>query len=360
MNSSAVDWSQAIPESRRRYVRWWFWAIALMTFGVLIVGGATRLTHSGLSMVEWEPILGIIPPLSDADWQERFQQYQQFPEYQKLRQGMTLGEFKFIFFWEYLHRVLARSIGIVFFIPFIIFLVKGWLRGPLVRHSLILFGLGAMQGVMGWLMVASGLVDRPSVSHFRLAAHLSLAFLIFGYSVWLARELADRPPDQGAVDARALAVMRRSLLIVGVLLGLQIIWGAFVAGLKAGFFANTFPLMGGKLVPTGLLSQQPALANFVSNPVAVQWLHRVLGTVLGLVVLIVGLKVLRSAADHASKRWAAILMTAVVGQYVLGIITLINAVPVLLGVAHQAAAMLTFGIWIAWLQHARRLASLAV
>jgi heme a synthase len=163
-----------------------------MTFAVLVIGGITRLTQSGLSMVDWQPIMGVIPPLTDAQWQETFDRYRQFPEYQVLRRGMSLDEFKFIFFWEYLHRMVARTIGLVFLVPFVFFWAKGWFTRPLAARALILFGLGAMQGVMGWFMVMSGLVDRPSVSHYRLAAHLSLAFIIFGYALWLARDLAIR------------------------------------------------------------------------------------------------------------------------------------------------------------------------
>jgi heme a synthase len=227
------DWRLTIPENRRRWVRAWFYSIAAVTLCVLIVGGVTRLTFSGLSMVEWDPIMGIIPPITDAQWQSTFERYQQFPEYQKIRQGMTVHDFKVIFFWEYLHRVLARTIGLVFLIPFAFFLLKRWLNRPLALRALALFGLGAMQGVMGWLMVASGLVDRPSVSHYRLAAHLSLAFIIFAYAIWLARELSVTSAAP-RVEGRALTPTRRGLAIVGVLLALQIIYGAFVAGLKGG------------------------------------------------------------------------------------------------------------------------------
>ena len=347
---TAKDWRTAIPESRRKYLRAWYWTIAFVTLCVLIVGGVTRLTHSGLSMVEWQPILGVIPPVSDADWQHRFEQYQQFPEYQKLRQGMTLSEFKFIFFWEYMHRVLARVIGMVFLIPFVFFLVRRWMNPPLIKRSLALFGLGAMQGLMGWLMVASGLVDRPSVSHFRLAAHLSLAFLIFGYAVWLARDMR---LDGHAIDVDEdqLRKTKRGLTIVGVLLAAQIVWGAFVAGLKAGFFANTFPLMGGRLVPAKLLQMQPALRNFVSNPITVQWTHRLLGTILALSVI--GLFLATRKADARSRSFATALLVIVLAQYLLGVLTLIYAVPIALGVTHQTVALILFGIWVAWAHHVR-------
>ena len=352
--ASPTDWRLQIPEPKRRHLRLWLWAVAAMTLGVLIVGGITRLTHSGLSMVEWDPLFGIIPPLNDAQWHEVFDRYRQFPEYQQLRQGMTLAEFKFIFFWEYIHRVIARTIGIVFAVPLGFFAVRGYLNRPLALRAIALFALGGMQGVMGWLMVASGLVDRPSVSHYRLAAHLSLAFLIFGYAVWLAREMRvkENPPS---VNGRALQRMKRGLVMVGWLLALQIIWGAFVAGLKAGFLANTFPLMGGRLIPAQLLDLSPVFSNFFENQVTVQWMHRVIGTVLGVAVIVVALQTLNAELDRKSRRWAVTLLVTVLLQYLLGVLTLVNAVPVALGVSHQAMAMVLFGIWVMAVHHARQL-----
>ncbi|NIP80987.1 MAG: heme A synthase, partial [Gemmatimonadetes bacterium] len=293
----------------------------------LIVGGITRLTQSGLSIVDWDPFVGVIPPLTDADWQEVFDRYRQFPEYQQLRQGMTLDEFKVIFFWEYLHRLLARTIGLVFLVPFVFFWLRGYFNRPLALRAVALFGLGAAQGVMGWLMVASGLVDRPSVSHYRLAAHLSLAFLIFGFAVWLAAEL--RTPDRRAVlaeDARRL--LGHGLAVVGALFALQVVWGAFVAGLKAGRYHNTFPLMEGRLVPPTLFWLDPAVLNFVQNPVAVQWVHRVLGTVLAAAVLAFFVRVARSVDDPGSRRLNAVFLGLTVAQYLLGVLTLVYFVPV--------------------------------
>jgi cytochrome c oxidase assembly protein subunit 15 len=352
--ATVTDWRLTIPESRRSIMRKWFWSIALFTLLVLIVGGTTRLTHSGLSIVDWDPIMGVIPPITHDQWQAAFERYQQFPQYQKVNQGMTLGEFQFIYFWEYLHRLLARTIGLVFLVPFLFFLAKRWMNRPLAKRAVILFALGGMQGVMGWLMVASGLVDRPSVSHYRLAAHLSLAFIIFGYAVWLARELRVSGHEP-VVNGRALQRMKRGLLVVGWLLALQIVWGAFVAGLKAGFLANTFPLMGGRLIPATLLSLDPTIRNFFENQVTVQWLHRVIGTVLGIATLFVGWQTLKAPLDQTSRRWAIALITVVLLQYLLGVFTLINAVPVALGVTHQAVAMVLFGVWVAAVHHARGL-----
>jgi heme a synthase len=352
--SHAHDWALSIPESQRRPLRIWLWSIAAMTLAVLIVGGITRLTQSGLSIVDWQPLMGVIPPLTDAQWQETFELYRQYPEYQLLRRGMSLDEFKFIFFWEYLHRLVARAIGIVFLVPFIFFAVRGYLTRPLALRTLALFALGAMQGVLGWIMVRSGLVEQPTVSHYRLAAHLSLAFIIFGASLWLARGLrADQTRPVVAPATKRL--LHHGLVLIGMVLAAQVVWGAFVAGLKAGLIYNTFPLMGGSLIPTYLLGLEPVLRNFVENPVAVQWLHRVLGTILGIVAIGFATMVLRTPTDGFTQRLNAVLLGLVLVQYVLGVLTLLYFVPVALGVIHQAMAMILFGVWIWWLHHVRHM-----
>ncbi|MGK7312968.1 MAG: COX15/CtaA family protein [Candidatus Longimicrobiales bacterium M2_2A_002] len=348
------DWRLAIPEDRRQHLRTWYWAVAGMTLGVLIVGGITRLTQSGLSIVDWDPFVGVIPPLTDADWQQVFDRYREYPEYQKLRSGMTLHEFKVIFFWEYLHRLLARTIGLVFLVPFVFFWLRDYFNRPLLWRSLALFGLGAAQGVMGWLMVASGLVDRPSVSHFRLAAHLSLAFLIFGFATWLAREMAVTE-GRTRVAASTRGLMRRGLATICAVFALQVVWGAFVAGLKAGRYHNTFPLMEGKLVPPSMYWLEPVVVNFFQNPVAVQWMHRVLGTVLGLLVIGFFIQVRKSDADLHSRRLNTLFFVGILVQYLLGVLTLIYFVPVSLAVIHQATAMVLFGVWVWWWHHAREL-----
>jgi heme a synthase len=322
-----------------------------MTFGVLVVGGITRLTLSGLSIVDWKPLMGVIPPLNEAQWQQTFDLYRQFPEYQTWRRGMTLSEFKFIFFWEYLHRLLARGIGLVFLVPFVVFWVRGWLTRPLLKRALLLFALGGMQGVLGWLMVSSGLVDRPSVSHYRLAAHLSLAFLIFGGAVWLARDLASR--GSALVDAGARRLMMRGIAAVGVLMAVQIVWGAFVAGLRAGKWYPTFPLMGGRLVPAEL-SAATFLTDMLANPVIVQWVHRVLGTLLLLAAIALFVRVRARVAGATLRSYAAAFAGLVAVQYGLGIATLLYLVPVSLGVIHQATAMVLFGVWLCWLHHVLR------
>ena len=354
MSGPEGDWRSAIPRDYRRHLQTWFWAVAGMTLAVLIVGGITRLTQSGLSIVDWDPFVGVIPPLTDADWERVFSRYREYPEYQQLRQGMTLHEFKVIFFWEYLHRLLARAIGLVFLIPFAFFWLRGYFNRPLLWRSVALFGLGAAQGVMGWLMVASGLVDRPSVSHYRLAAHLSLAFVIFGFAVWLAREMAVGERRAGIAESTR-RLMRRGLLAVGVVFGLQVVWGAFVAGLKAGRYHNTFPLMEGELVPPTLFWLEPAVLNFFQNPVGVQWMHRVLGTVLGLLVIGFFVQVARSDADPYSRRLNGIFLALILLQYLLGVLTLIFYVPISLAVIHQALAMILLGVWVWWWHHVREL-----
>lgn len=355
-SASARDWRLEIPDTRRRHLGTWYWSVAGMTLSVLVVGGITRLTQSGLSIVDWDPIVGVIPPLTHAQWLDVFRRYQAFPEYVQLRQGMTLDEFKIIFFWEYLHRLLARTIGVVFLIPFILFWLRRYFNRPLLLRSLALFGLGAAQGVMGWLMVASGLVDRPSVSHYRLAAHLTLAFLIFGAAVWMAREMSVSRARPTTSDATR-AMMRRGLGVVGGIFALQVIWGALVAGLKAGRYHNTFPLMEGKLVPPSLYWLEPVVLNFFQNPVGVQWMHRVLGTLLLLVVSGFFYQVYRSDADIGSRRLNAAFLALVLLQYLLGVLTLIFFVPVPLAVIHQATAMIIFGVWVWWWHHVRQVIS---
>jgi heme a synthase len=352
--ASRNDWRLEIPEERRRLIRTWLWSVAGMTLLTLIVGGITRLTQSGLSIVDWAPLMGVIPPLNETQWQEAFDAYRAYPEYLELRRGMTLDEFKFIFFWEYLHRMVARAIGLVFLVPFLFFLLKGWLTRPLAWRTLLLFGLGAAQGAMGWFMVASGLVDMPRVSHYRLAAHLSLAFVIFGYALWLARELA-MARERPALPEGTARLLRRGLLWVGGLMAVQIVWGAFVAGLKAGFYYNTFPLMGGGLVPPDFLRMEPALLNLVENPSAVQWMHRLLGTILLGVAAWFWLAVRRAAGvDDRSRTLNHILFGSIGAQYLLGVLTLLLVVPVWLGVTHQAAAMILVGIWLWWVHRVWR------
>ena len=353
------DWRLLLPEAKRRHLRLWLWSVAAITFAVVVIGGITRLTHSGLSIVDWRPVTGVVPPLNDAQWTESFDRYRQFPEFQQLRRGMTLAEYKDIFFWEYLHRLAARAIGVVFLIPFVFFWRSGYFPRPLAVRALALFALGALQGAVGWLMVKSGLVDRPSVSHYRLAVHFVIATTIFGFSVWLARDLAIQSP-RTAAKASVRRAIRRRLGIVGALLVVQIVWGAFVAGLKAGLLFGTFPLIAGRIMPPGWLALDPAVLNFVQNPGTVQWVHRLLGTVLLVAAIVVFLRVRRLAPDRTTHRLNVALLTLIALQYGLGVLTLIYHVPVMLATAHQAMALVILAVWVASAHHAWHLAVIPV
>jgi heme a synthase len=334
-------------------LRVWFWSGAALTFAVLVIGGITRLTQSGLSIVDWRPIMGVVPPLDEAQWQEAFDRYRQFPEYQLLRRGMELGEFKVIFFWEYLHRMAARLIGLVFLVPFGIFWAAGYLDRRWLGRALTLFALGALQGFMGWYMVMSGLVDQPAVSHYRLAAHLVLAFSIFGLCVSFALDLT-KPRQRPALSRAARSSAALSLGVVAVLFAFQVVWGAFVAGLKAGLVFPTFPLMGGAWVPPGILMLQPPLVNLFENPITVQWIHRVLGTLLALAALAAYLRARRGAEDPVSVRFSVALLALVALQYLLGVLTVVHHVPIVLAVGHQAMALVLLAVLVAWAHHVRR------
>lgn len=349
-HAPAPSWVASIPEARRRHLRVWLWTGAALTASTLVIGGITRLTESGLSIVDWAPIVGSVPPLNDADWREAFARYQQYPEYAKLRPDMTLSEFKYIYFWEYLHRMMGRLIGMVFLVPFIWFWIRGYLNGPLIRRLLVLFALGGLQGLMGWYMVKSGLVDRPEVSHYRLAAHLLLAVTIFGCCVWFANDLLARPGLSMTPESRRF--MRRSLAALGVLLLIQIFWGALVAGLKAGFIYATFPLMDGSLLPPNGWWKDPWPINLVENMATVQWMHRVLATALLLGAIAFFVKVRRDAGLAQLHRWSAALAGLIVVQYGLGITTLLTHVKTPIAVTHQVTALLIVGVLLTLLHHA--------
>ena len=297
---------------------------------MIIVGGVTRLTHSGLSMVEWKPILGSIPPLNQEDWQAAFDAYKQFPEYQKVNHGMALDEFKFIYYWEYSHRLLGRFIGLIFFVPFVILAYLKMIRRSMLPKLLIAFVLGGLQGLMGWYMVKSGLVDMPRVSHYRLAAHLILAMFLLAYLYWLILDLLK-------VQVRSVTPgIQRLLYFLIVLFGLQVLYGAFVAGLRAGWGFNTFPLMDGRLLAEAATTMSPLLVNFVENGAMVQFVHRWFG------VLLVGLSIvgltLTAKEKGATSGW--FILTAVMTvQFVLGVSTLVMYVPIAVASLHQAGAV---------------------
>ncbi len=326
-------------DGRRRAVVIWLLLCCALVATIVVVGGATRLTRSGLSIVEWQPLIGAIPPLSEADWQVLLDKYRATPEYKLVNKGMSLDAFKSIFWWEYGHRLLARLIGAFFLIPLIWFWVRGRLDWGLGLRLLGVFVLGGLQGVLGWYMVKSGLVDDPKVSHLRLAAHLGLALLIFWAMLWIALGLLF--PSQQHWTNR-LRLTRGVALALPLLVFIMALSGALVAGIRAGYAYNTFPLMNGHWIPPELFSIEPWWRNFFYNMATVQFDHRLLAYLL---VLVTGWLWWRVFANNTSRRArysATGLALALVLQFGLGIATLLNQVPVLLGVLHQGGAVIVF------------------
>jgi heme a synthase len=340
--------------ANNKYIRFWYWGGAFLVFMILVIGGITRLTGSGLSMVDWKPVMGTIPPLTEADWLEKFEKYREFPEYQQRNRGMSLDEFKFIFFWEYLHRLAGRVLGLFFIIPFGWFLIKKKFSARQLRRALILLSLGAGQAFLGWFMVQSGLTDVPYVSPYRLASHLLLAFAIFGCCIWFALDLRNAKESEVGLQLPAFNLNGWLLAIAAVLI-LQIVWGAFVAGLHAGHVYNTFPKMNQYWIPPEAWLLEPFVRNLFENPAAVQWVHRVLGTTLAGLVLYIWARVFMSSGIKPVKWWSVALLAAVLMQYLVGIYTLLYHVPVFLGVLHQAFAMILFGIAIGFYHYVFRI-----
>ncbi len=327
-----------------------------MVFAILVVGGVTRLTHSGLSIVEWQPIVGVIPPLDQAEWDETFEKYKKTPEYQQVNHQMTLDEFKGIFFWEYWHRVLGRLIGVVFLLPFLYFWLRGKIEPSLVPKLLGIFILGGLQGAMGWYMVKSGLVDDPRVSHYRLTAHLSLAFLIFVAMFWVALGLlAERARSAHEAGLRQL---QRIGFWLTILVGYMVVTGGLVAGIRAGKAYNTFPLMNGHLLPPESFIIDPWYLNFFNNMALVQFDHRLGAWLLAFLLPWFWWKIRSVAVSGTARQLATLVVVVVFVQIGLGIATLLLAVPVGLGAAHQGGAMVVLGLLL-WLNHELRLAPAA-
>jgi cytochrome c oxidase assembly protein subunit 15 len=327
----------AMSRQARYTIAVWLLVLCAMIFLMVVLGGVTRLQHAGLSIVHWKPISGILPPLNAEQWQAEFEAYQKFPEYQKLNQGMDLAGFKSIFWLEFLHRLWGRLIGMVFLIPFVIFCVRGWVRGAWIPKLLFAFVLGGLQGVLGWVMVKSGLVDRPDVSAYRLTAHLGSALLIYGYLFWLALSLLRPEAETAASRGLRFGVIGVAVLVVATVLS-----GGFVAGTDAGFSYNTFPLMGGRLVPEGLGMLEPAWRNVFENTITVQFDHRVLAISTFFSVVAVWLAALRHSLSDFQRAALHMFLGAVLLQVFLGISTLLLVVPVPLAAAHQAGALVLF------------------
>jgi cytochrome c oxidase assembly protein subunit 15 len=333
----------ATVRPRPRALGFWLLVVAALVFAIVAVGGITRLTESGLSITEWKPISGIVPPITQAQWQAEFDGYKAIPQYRAFNSGMTLDGFKHIFFWEYLHRLLARTIGTVLAIVLLVFWWRRWIPRGYGWRTLLIFALGGLQGLIGWWMVASGLQDRTEVSHIRLAIHLLAAMLIYGVLIWTALDLFALARSPYARRARMKGLPALAILALVIQLAL----GAFTAGLRAGYAFASWPLMGDSLFPAGGWQAGASLiANLVSNPVVVQFVHRWWAFVAALLILLVARATWRIGAPAR----AQLLLAVVVLQIALGITTLLSGVDIILAVAHQACAALLLAALV-WTAH---------
>jgi len=332
----------------RRAVGIWLLTCCFMIFAMCVIGAITRLTESGLSMVEWRPLMGALPPLNEAEWQRVFELYQQSPQYQKVNTWMGLAEFKDIFFWEWFHRLWGRTIGVVFAVPLAYFALRKQIAGDLWPKLISLFLLGAVQGGIGWFMVKSGLVDAPAVSHYRLALHLGFALIIYAMTLWTALGVLS-PRAQSPARGLDGAYLARCGWAALFLLGVTITWGAFTAGLDAGFVYNEFPLMGGRLIPSEIADLSPLWLNLLENPVTVQFIHRALGIATALALLAFWACSRRHYLTPRQRK----IMSATAGmalfQVGLGIATLLSVVAVPLATLHQAGAVTLLSLLV-WMQ----------
>jgi heme a synthase len=328
--------------TRTRAIRLWLYAVAALVLAMVLVGGATRLTESGLSITEWKPVMGVLPPLDQQSWQTEFEKYQAIPQYRELNRGMSLDAFKTIYWWEWAHRLLGRLIGVAFLLPFLFFLWRGFVPASLRPRLWFIFGLGALQGAVGWWMVASGLAGRVEVSQYRLATHLLLACLIYVAMIWTAQ----RCDPNTAAPAPTPARIRFGAGALLVLVLAQIYLGALVAGLRAGYVFNTWPVIDGAFVPAAarLFFDTPLWRNFFENALTVQFDHRMLAYLIFVCTLLHALDVGRCVKSGAGRLGAFVLLAAVALQVALGILTLVWRVPLPLALAHQAVAMLVLTV----------------
>ncbi len=328
-----------------RQISLWLLFCAGVIFAMIILGGVTRLTHSGLSMVEWKPLVGVIPPLNDTEWQETFDKYKQFPEYQKVNKGMSVGEFKSIFMYEYLHRVLGRLIGVIFLVPFLFFYFTGRIKTGLTPKLMVMFILGGCQGLLGWYMVKSGLVDNPRVSQYRLTAHLGAAVIIYAYILWVAFGLLSRqtnPSNTKECSPEQIGGLKNFAYVLTGLLFLMILSGGLVAGTRAGFAYPTFPLMGDSFIPPGLFSTTPAWLAMFEDITTIQFNHRIFAYLLFILILSFSYKSLGKTSSTTLRMGIYIFVALLFIQIAMGISTLLLHVPVPLAAAHQGGAIALF------------------
>ena len=331
--------SPAQATSRPAAISTWLFLVALLVFAMVVVGGITRITESGLSMVRWEPISGTISPLNEAQWEAEFNHYRASPQYREVNRGMSLDQFKSIFFWEYVHRLLGRLIGLAFALPLLWFWWKRAIPRGYGWKLVGLLALGGLQGAIGWWMVASGLIDRPEVSHIRLAVHLLTALAIFGLLVWVALDLyrLARDPEAAPVRMPTVGIWALSLLF------LQFLFGAYVAGLEAGYAYASWPKMGDEWFPAATPMLEPYLRNFVDNPIMVQFVHRWLAWAVALAAALLA----RTAWRRNLRTEAFALLAAVAAQILLGIATLLSGVDIHIAAGHQAMAVILLGAMVA-------------
>ncbi len=320
----------------------WLLACCALVFAMVALGGVTRLTRSGLSIVEWQPLIGALPPFSESDWLELFEKYKNTPEYLQVNTGMTLEGFKGIFWLEYFHRLLGRVIGIVFFVPFAWFIFRRMIGLRLGLQLGGIFVLGALQGFMGWYMVKSGLIHEPRVSHFRLTAHLALAFGIYAAMLWTALDLM--APRKALTDSPAVRRLRLWMHWITGLVVMMVLTGGFVAGIRAGLAYNTFPLMNGHIVPPEIFMLEPWYSNFFNNMATVQFNHRLFAWALMFAVPVVWWRARHASLPSRAVMLFHVLLATLAVQVTLGITTLLYAVPVALGTAHQSGALAVFTV----------------
>jgi len=326
-------------QQQRQYdkqIAGWLILCAAVVFGMILLGGVTRLTNSGLSMVEWKPLMGVIPPLSEESWQATFDKYKAYPEYQKINRGMSLDGFKSIFMYEYLHRLLGRLIGVLFFFPMVYFMVRNRVPAGLQPKLWLLFLLGGCQGLLGWYMVKSGLVSNPHVSQYRLTAHMGLAVLIYAYMLWLIFDLLLGKPAKGGVSG---PLVKAGLVLVA-LVYCMILTGALVAGTKAGFAFSTWPLMGTSFLPPGLYSGDPAWLDAFEDITTIQFNHRIFAYFLTVVIVAFAVLAWRKVPVPRVRLGAVLITVALCVQLGLGISTLLLHVPISLAAAHQGGSIL--------------------